>query len=84
MKQSKLRKRRVWRFAVLYFVMFVAFMAFLIGPVFAGNMILDATKDLVKKPEDLFHLFQPTGFNNNDTRGTLATGVSAWTESCQL
>jgi 1,3-beta-glucan synthase len=77
MKQSKLRKRRVWRFAVLYFVMFVAFMAFLIGPVFAGTMILDATKDMVNDPEKLYHLFQPTGFNNNDTRGTFATGISA-------
>jgi 1,3-beta-glucan synthase len=75
MKQSKLRKRRVWRFAILYFVMLVVFLALLVGPIVAGKIILDGTDSLTKNPDDLFNLFQPTGQNNNDTRGYTKTGT---------
>lgn len=36
-KQSKLRKKRVIRFSVLYFVMFVVFLALVVGPIVAST-----------------------------------------------
>ncbi|KAF8458279.1 1,3-beta-glucan synthase catalytic subunit FksP [Kalaharituber pfeilii] len=39
-KQSKLRKKRVIRFAVIYFLMLVLFVALIVGPVVVGNMFL--------------------------------------------
>ncbi|KAF8423784.1 glucan synthase [Tirmania nivea] len=39
-KQSKLRKKRVIRFAVVYFLMLVIFVALIVGPVVVGNMFL--------------------------------------------
>lgn len=39
MKQSKLRKRRVWRFAVMYFSLFVLFLALAIAPVLGGSKV---------------------------------------------
>lgn len=73
MKQSKLRKRRVWRYAVLYFVMLVVFLALIVGPIVASPTITKSTKSL-KVPMDLL---QPVGQNNNDTRGTNQTGTGA-------
>jgi 1,3-beta-glucan synthase len=68
-----LRKRRVWRYAVLYFVILILFIALLAGPIVAGKFIL--TPSLEKNiPEQLF---QPVGLNNNDTRGTVQTGTGA-------
>ncbi|KAF7912369.1 uncharacterized protein EAF01_001390 [Botrytis porri] len=75
MKQSKLRKRRVWRYAVIYFVLFVVFLALLIGPLIAGKMIL--SDSLTSKIP--FNLYQPTGQNNNDTRGYNETGTGCVT-----
>ncbi|KAI1435879.1 1,3-beta-glucan synthase component FKS1 [Xylaria sp. CBS 124048] len=40
MKQSKLRRRRVIRYAVLYFALLVLFVALLVGPAVGGKMIL--------------------------------------------
>lgn len=76
MKQSKLRRRRVFRYAVLYFLLFIVFMALLIGPSFAGKAIpLDNIKGSL--PDMVKLLFQPTGLNNNDTIGTTETGRGA-------
>lgn len=75
MKQSKLRKRRVWRYAVLYFIMLIIALALLVGPIVAGSMILDNTTSLFKNPSDTMYLFQPTGLNNNDTRNATETGT---------
>lgn len=76
MKQSKLRRRRVIRYAMLYFTMFVVFVALIAGPVVVGNM------DLL--PEDLgdnfnigeFRLMQPD-LENDDTRDETETGTGA-------
>jgi 1,3-beta-glucan synthase len=73
MKQSKLRKRRVWRYAILYFVLLVLFLALVVGPIVAGKNVL--TNSLIKNiPQELF---QPIGQNNNDTRGRNETGTGA-------
>lgn len=60
MKQTKLRRRRVIRYAILYFILFVVFIALLVGPVVAGKFL----KLNMSIPMDLL---QPTGLNNNDT-----------------
>lgn len=73
MKQSKLRKRRVWRYAVLYFVMLVVFLALVAGPIIASKEITSATKSL-SVPQ---YLLQPVGLDNNDTTGTNQTGTGA-------
>ncbi|KKK27258.1 1,3-beta-glucan synthase component GLS2 [Aspergillus rambellii] len=59
-KQSKLRKRRVVRFAILYFAMLVLFLVLLIAPLIARNMSIS----LPTIPMDLM---QPLDANNNDT-----------------
>jgi len=62
LKQSKLRKRRVIRFAILYFIIFVVFLALVIGPLIAGKYLHFTFSTL--------ELQQPTGWNNNDTSST--------------
>lgn len=73
MKQSKLRKRRVIRYAILYFFLLFIFLILIVGPIVAGKMINLGLKNL---PLDIL---QPTGFNNNDTSasvtGTCLQGV---------
>ena len=60
LKQSKLRRRRVIRYAILYFTMFILFMALIIGPVVVKKFInLDLSIPM--------QLMQPTHQNNNDT-----------------
>lgn len=59
-KQSRLRKRRVIRYATLYFVLLVLFILLFFGPIIVAQFI-----DLkISIPLDLM---QPTGQNNNDT-----------------
>jgi 1,3-beta-glucan synthase len=64
LKQTKLRRRRVVRYAILYFFLLVVFIALLVGPVVAGKF-LKLTIDI---PMDLL---QPTGLNNNDTTSSV-------------
>lgn len=72
MKQSKLRRRRVFRYAVLYFVMLVVFLGMIVGPIVAGkNVPVDSLSSAVKD----FNLFQPTGQDNDDTSGRTMTGT---------
>ena len=73
MKQSKLRKRRVWRYAILYFIMLVVFLALIVGPIVAGNKLLSPS--LTDKIP--FQMFQPINQNNNDTQGRNETGTGA-------
>ncbi|MCJ1224128.1 1,3-beta-D-glucan synthase [Toensbergia leucococca] len=78
LKQSKLRRRRVFRSAVLYFTMLILFVALIAGPLVAG-------KFLTTLPSIPMQLLQPTGQNNNDTSnsntGTSANGAKATTTS---
>ncbi|KAF2459576.1 1,3-beta-glucan synthase component-domain-containing protein [Lineolata rhizophorae] len=74
LKQTKLRKRRVIRYAILYFVMLAVFVALIAGPLVASSYL----PELPSIPMDLL---QPTGLNNNDTSnsptGTAAGGAAA-------
>ncbi|ORY15844.1 beta-1,3-glucan synthase-like protein [Clohesyomyces aquaticus] len=60
LKQTKLRKRRVIRYAILYFIILIVFAAMIAGPIVAG-------KFLTSLPAIPMDLLQPTGLNNNDT-----------------
>lgn len=45
-KQTKLRRRRVIRFSVLYFVLLVVFIALIAGPMAAKKILLPMVKDM--------------------------------------
>ncbi|KAF2175059.1 glycosyltransferase family 48 protein [Zopfia rhizophila CBS 207.26] len=64
LKQTKLRKRRVIRYAILYFLILVIFAALIAGPIVAGKFL----KSLPTIPMELL---QPTGLNNNDTSASI-------------
>lgn len=67
LKQTKLRKRRVVRYAILYFTLFVLFMVLLIAPAVIGNLgLLDSTFESMQG-DGLMYLMQPNNWNNNDT-----------------
>ena len=68
LKQSRLRKRRVIRYAMLYFVMLIIFVVLIIGPIVARKYIANLGSSLP------LELMQPTGQNNNDTHNSLKTG----------
>lgn len=75
MKQSKLRRRRVIRYAILYFVLLVVFLALIIGPLVAKKQILPSLSSL----DDIggFRLLQPDGQDRDNTNGTQKTGTGA-------
>ncbi|KAI1080277.1 glycosyltransferase family 48 protein [Whalleya microplaca] len=76
MKQSKLRRRRVVRYAILYFSMLVLFVALIVGPVIAGKHIpADMTKSISDKLP--FPLAQPANQDHNDTRNRTQTGTGS-------
>ncbi|KAF2664339.1 1,3-beta-glucan synthase [Microthyrium microscopicum] len=67
LKQTKLRKRRVIRYSILYFALFVFFLVLIVGPIIAGPKL--PTIDL---PSGILgDLIQPHGLNHNDTASTL-------------
>lgn len=76
MKQSKLRRRRVFRFAVLYFVLFIVFMGLMIAPVFVGELL---PKTISEKAGDIMgmNLYQPNNQDNDDTNFEEPTGIKA-------
>ena len=57
LKQSKLRKRRVVRFAILFFALLVLFIALLVGPIVAGNSLKGS--DYLHGLDSTFILQQP-------------------------
>lgn len=75
MKQTKLRRRRVIRYAILYFVLLVVILALIIGPAVAGKYLPKSIMKmdfLVSKG-----LIQPTDLSNDDTEGHDPTGVKS-------
>jgi 1,3-beta-glucan synthase len=61
-KQTKLRKRRVIRYSILYFILFFLFVALIVGPIVVGPKVkFNESNDILNE------LIQPTGFNHNDT-----------------
>ncbi|RVX67099.1 1,3-beta-glucan synthase component FKS1 [Exophiala mesophila] len=59
-KQSRLRKRRVIRYAILYFLLLILFLVLIVGPVIIRRFY-------VVEVDIPLNLAQPTNQNNNDT-----------------
>ncbi|EAA28744.1 glycosyltransferase family 48 protein [Neurospora crassa] len=83
LKQTKLRRRRVIRYAMLYFVLLVIFVALIVGPIVAGKQIPPGTLDMVNNFGGGSMILKqypwklgPSG-DNDDTRGRLETGTKA-------
>lgn len=75
MKQSKLRRKRVFRYALLYFTLLIIFLVLFIAPSLAGKYVGTALSDPLNS---IFSgLVQPTGQDNNDTIGHTDTGTAA-------
>ena len=66
MKQNKLRKRMVRKYATLYFGILILFLALVIAPAVAGKN-LNLQSLINKLPPFASGLVQPTGQSNNDT-----------------
>jgi 1,3-beta-glucan synthase len=67
MKQTKLRKRRVIRYAILYFFLLIIFLCLIVGPIVAGKFLsLDIGSSIPME------IMQPTGYSNNDTKATVS------------
>lgn len=62
LKQSKLRKRRVVRYAILYFTLLILFIVLIVAPLIAKKFIGSSITSSIP-----MNLYQPTGLNNNDT-----------------
>ncbi|KAK6953388.1 hypothetical protein Daesc_005691 [Daldinia eschscholtzii] len=73
MKQSKLRRRRVIRYAILYFTLLVVFLALIIGPAVGGKEIGSALNDSLKNLP--IPIAQPAGQDHDDTRNRTETGT---------
>ncbi|KAF6812527.1 1,3-beta-glucan synthase component [Colletotrichum sojae] len=78
MKQSKLRRKRVFRYAVLYFTLFIVFMALMIGPAVAGDKI-PINSILGSFTSGDMYLVQPARglLENNNTKNDTETGTGA-------
>ncbi|QPG93883.1 hypothetical protein C2857_003311 [Epichloe festucae Fl1] len=80
-KQSKLRRRRVVRYAVLYFVLFVIFVALIAGPVALKKVLkegdLKKFYDTVNLKGSIGPLMQPNFLKNDDTQASSDTGTGA-------
>jgi 1,3-beta-glucan synthase len=72
MKQTKLRRRRVIRYAILYFVLLVLILALIIGPAVSARYIPKSVFDIKILKDN--NLMQPTGLNNDNTNGEKETG----------
>ncbi|CAI6095424.1 hypothetical protein V2G26_015139 [Clonostachys chloroleuca] len=82
MKQSKLRRRRVIRFAILYYAMLVLFLILIVGPAVAGQQKAVRTQikslgDSINKSLPDFRLVQPNNQYRDNTNGTEKTGTGA-------
>lgn len=81
MKQSKLRRRRVVRYAVLYFVLFVIFVALIAGPVALKKVLkegdLKKFYETVNLKGSIGPLMQPNFLKNDDTQASSDTGTGA-------
>lgn len=73
LKQSKLRRKRVFRYAVLYFALLILFLILIVGPSIAGKYVPSSVTSSLSS----LNLVQPTGQDNNDTIGTTQTGTGA-------
>lgn len=72
MKQTKLRRKRVFRYAVLYFTLLIIFLALMIAPSLAGKFVASTINNILGDT----NLVQPSGQEHNDTVSS-QTGTGA-------
>jgi 1,3-beta-glucan synthase len=77
MKQSKLRRRRVIRFAIMYYAMLVLFLALIVGPAVAGPKFVsgDTISNVIDGILPDLRLVQPNGQDHDNTNSTMLTGT---------
>jgi 1,3-beta-glucan synthase len=70
LKQTKLRRRRVIRYAILYFFLLFVFIIVIAGPVIIGGQ--KSIAESITKPLSKLSmpLIQPGGLGHNDTKAT--------------
>jgi 1,3-beta-glucan synthase len=73
MKQTKLRRRRVVRYAILYFILVLLMLALMVAPALLIKIIPKSLFEMEILQD--FQLVQPT-LNNDDTRGKFQTGTA--------
>ncbi|KAF2144472.1 glycosyltransferase family 48 protein [Aplosporella prunicola CBS 121167] len=76
LKQTKLRKRRVIRYSILYFTLILVFVLLIAGPLIAAKFVSGLPTNSSLGLSNMY-IIQPTGMGNNDTRGTVETGTAA-------
>jgi 1,3-beta-glucan synthase len=79
MKQSKLRRRRVIRYAILYFVLLVVFVGLIAGPVAYRKVVSEATLKGWYNSLNIsknMPLMQPNFLNNANTHASSETGTA--------
>ncbi|KAG5951426.1 hypothetical protein E4U53_003131 [Claviceps sorghi] len=83
MKQSKLRRRRVVRYAVLYFFLFIVFVALIAGPVALKKVLKESNfksfYNMLNLKGAIGPLMQPNFLNHDDTQASSETGTGAAT-----
>ena len=62
MKQSKLRKRRVTRYAILYFLLLILYVVLIAAPIVAKRFLTPTLQGM-----NVMNLIQPVGLHNNFT-----------------
>jgi 1,3-beta-glucan synthase len=81
MKQSKLRRRRVTRYLIVYIALLVLFLGLLVGPIVGGSKVSGSLNSLVPNTGIFAGLLQPTNQTHNDTGPsyvtTTGTGATA-------
>lgn len=84
LKQNKLRKRMVRKYATLYFGLLLLFVILIVAPAVAGKR-MDTSQLIEKLPKFAEGLIQPTGQDNNDTGPnapstfpTVTPSISSW------
>lgn len=83
MKQSKLRRRRVIRYAILYFTLLVVFIAIVAGPAVVGKLMGEKLSKTLQGmiPMDLV---QPNYLEHDNTNSSSVTGIKNPTYSGAL
>lgn len=80
LKQAKLRKRMVRKYATLYFVILVIFIALIAAPAVAARFVPEDIGDTIgnSKGQITYGLFQPRKVDNNDTKNPSRAYASSW------
>jgi 1,3-beta-glucan synthase len=75
MKQSKLRRRRVIRYAILYFTLLIVFIALVAGPAVVGKIMGESLSKTLEKMIPLKGLVQPNYLEHDNTNSSSVTGI---------